>query len=75
MMEVLEKGIGKEQAGFRPDFPCMDKINTLRMINEQSAEITARHSFLLISKSLFTLKEESLNIWRFLGTVAYQGKS
>jgi hypothetical protein len=32
MMEVLENGIRKEQAGFRPGRSCVDQINTLRMI-------------------------------------------
>jgi hypothetical protein len=32
MIDVLEKGIKKEQAGFYPGRSCVDQINTLRMI-------------------------------------------
>ncbi len=48
MMEVLERGIRKEQAGFRPGRLCVDQINTLRMIIEQSAEMNARLYMLFV---------------------------
>jgi hypothetical protein len=48
MMEVLQKGIRKEQAGFWPGLSCMDKIKTPRMINEQSADINARLYMLFV---------------------------
>jgi hypothetical protein len=35
---ILETGIQKEQAGFRPKWSCTDQINTLRIIIEQSSE-------------------------------------
>jgi hypothetical protein len=35
---ILETGIRKEQAGFRPNRSCIDQINTLRIIIKQSLE-------------------------------------
>jgi hypothetical protein len=35
---ILETGIQKEQASFRPNRSCIDQINTLRIIIEQSLE-------------------------------------
>jgi hypothetical protein len=32
IMEPLEKKIRKEQAGFHPNWSCIDQINTLRLI-------------------------------------------
>jgi hypothetical protein len=36
--DILETGIRKKQAGFRPNRSCIDQINTLRIIIKQSLE-------------------------------------
>jgi hypothetical protein len=36
--DMLERGLWKEQAGFRHNRSCIDQINTLRVIIEQSFE-------------------------------------
>jgi len=36
--DVLERGLQKEQAGFHHNKSCIDQINTLRIIIEQSLE-------------------------------------
>jgi len=36
--DVLERGLQKEQAGFYHNKSCIDQINTLRIIIEQSLE-------------------------------------
>ena len=36
--DMLERGLRKEQAGFRHNKSCIDQINTLRIIIEQSLE-------------------------------------
>ena len=35
---VMDRGLRKEQAGFRHSRSCIDQINTLRVIIEQSLE-------------------------------------
>jgi hypothetical protein len=37
--DMLERGLRKEQAGFRHKRSCIDQINTLRVIIEQSLEL------------------------------------
>ena len=36
---VMDRGLRKEQAGFRHSRSCIDQINTLRVIIEQSLEL------------------------------------
>jgi hypothetical protein len=38
-MEPLEKKIRLQQAGFRPNRSCVDQINTLRVMTEQSLRV------------------------------------
>jgi hypothetical protein len=74
MMEVLEKSIRKEQAKFRPGRSCVDQINTLRMIIEQSAEMNARLYMLFVDFQVAfdSLKREC--IWRSLRNRGLPGK-
>ncbi len=74
MMEVLEKGIRWEQAGFRLGRSCVDQINTLRMIIEQSVEMNARVYMLFVDYRVAfdSLKREC--IWRSLRNRGLPGK-
>jgi hypothetical protein len=45
---ILETGIRKEQAGFRPNRSCIVQINTLRIIIEQSLEFQSRLYLLFV---------------------------
>ncbi len=71
---IDQKGIRKEQAGFRPSRSCVDQINTLRMIIEQSAEMNARLYMLFVDYrvSFDSLKGEC--IWRSLRNRGLPGK-
>ena len=42
MMLHMEQKLRKEQAGFRPQRSCIDQINTIRIIIEQSAELGSK---------------------------------
>jgi len=44
----LEMGLRKEQAGFYQDRSCIDQINTLRVITEQSVEFQSLHYVLFV---------------------------
>ena len=44
--DVLGRGLRKEQAGFRHSRSCIDQINTLRVIIEQSLEFQS-HLYML----------------------------
>jgi hypothetical protein len=66
IIEFLKKGIRMEKAGFRPGRSCVDQINTLRMIIEQSDEINAQLCMLFVDfhVAFDSLKREC--IWRYL---------
>jgi exonuclease III len=66
MMSELEGSIRREQAGFRPGRSCVDQINSLRIIIEQSVEMRSRLYMLFID---FQVAFDSLNrdcIWKAL---------
>jgi hypothetical protein len=65
-MGSLESGLRMEQAGFQPNRSCIDQINTLRIIIEQSLEI---HSPLYLMFVDYKRAFDSINrecIWNAL---------
>ena len=47
--DMLERGLRKEQAGFHYNRSCIDQINTLRVIIEQSLEFQSSLYMLLVT--------------------------
>ena len=47
--DMLERGLWKEQAGFRHNRSCIDQINTLRVIIEQSLEFQSPPCMLFVT--------------------------
>uniref|UniRef100_A0A034VWX2 LINE-1 reverse transcriptase-like protein n=1 Tax=Bactrocera dorsalis TaxID=27457 RepID=A0A034VWX2_BACDO len=66
LSDSLMHGLRKEQAGFRPHCSCVDHINTLRVIVEQSAKwrTPLYLCFIDFEKAFDTLKHDA--IWRAL---------
>jgi hypothetical protein len=63
--DMLDRGLRKEQAGFRRNRSCIDQINTLRVIIEQSLEFQS---------PLYTCKMYGISFWlhkRFAGLVVH----
>ena len=46
--DMLERGLRREQAGFRHNRSCIDQINTLRVIIEQSLEFQSPFYMLFV---------------------------
>lgn len=64
--EVVDTKLRREQAGFRRDYSCIDMINTLRIIIEQSSEYQTPLylSFVDFEKAFDSISRESM--WRAL---------
>lgn len=66
IFKVLEQNMRPEQAGFRPNKSCIDHINSLRVIVEQSAEMRAPLYLIFIDfERAFDCLDQSA-IWKVL---------
>lgn len=66
--KVLEPILRKNQGGFRPGRSCIDNINTLRIIMEQSAEFNTPLYLLFVDfKQAFDSLDRNV-MWRILAT-------
>lgn len=63
---TIEKSLRNEQSGFRPNRSCVDQINTLRIILEQSAEYNSPLYLVFVDfeRAFDTIKREA--IWSTL---------
>jgi hypothetical protein len=59
----INKGIRKEQHGFRTGYSCIDLINTLRIVTEQSAEYRSPLYLLFIDFEKVFDSVNKENIW------------
>ena len=66
--KVLEPVIRKQQAGFRPHRSCIDNINTLRIIMEQSVELNSPLYLLFVDfKQAFDSLDRNV-MWKILSS-------
>ena len=66
--KLLEPSIRKQQGGFRPHRSCIDNINSLRIIMEQSAEFNAPLYLLFIDfKQAFDSLDRNV-MWKILSS-------
>jgi hypothetical protein len=63
---ILETGIRKEQAGFRPNRSCADQINTLRIIIEQSLYFQSPLHLLFVDYQKAFDSVDRIWIWKAL---------
>lgn len=66
LQDALEPHIRNEQAGFRPNRSCIDQINTLRLILEQTAEWQSPLYLLFVDFEKAFDRVDRKVIWRIL---------